>query len=195
MDYENEYDGIDENVVTLIKKKVRKLIRQGVFSESDRDDLEQELIFELHLRTLGYRSKRASVNEFVINVIERKIARLLEARNRHVCDYRSSDLSISGGFEDDEGSLDQSADRSASTNHLPHEDVQSRSTEDLCTVVYDVAKVIGTLPRELRELCFRLQTESVAEISCETGWRCDKICESINQLREIFEYAGLRGYL
>ncbi len=48
---------------------------------------------------------------------------------------------------------------------------------------------------ELRELCKRLDTDTVTEISRDTGIPRGTIYESIKKLRAIFEDAGLRDYL
>ena len=47
MGFENRYDGIDDYAVRLIKHKARQLIGSAGFTESDRDDLEQDLMLDL----------------------------------------------------------------------------------------------------------------------------------------------------
>ena len=54
--------------------------------------------------------------------------------------------------------------------------------------------VLEGLPRELRNLCWRLKAETVTEISRGTGVPRGTIYESIKKLREIFEDAGLKDY-
>jgi RNA polymerase sigma-70 factor (ECF subfamily) len=59
----------------------------------------------------------------------------------------------------------------------------------------DIRKAVESLPPELRELCMRLATDTVMEISRDTGIPRGTIYESIKKLRTIFEDAGLRDYL
>ena len=70
-----------------------------------------------------------------------------------------------------------------------------RPAAELQDLSIDLGRVIASLPPELRTLCERLQTESVTEISRDTGIPRGTIYESIKKLRAIFEDAGLRDYL
>jgi len=54
MGFENHYEGIDEYAVQLIKYKARQLVGRVGFTESDRDDLEQELMLDLLRRLPKY---------------------------------------------------------------------------------------------------------------------------------------------
>jgi TolA-binding protein len=71
----------------------------------------------------------------------------------------------------------------------------SRPMSELRNLSIDLRSAVQTLPPELRELCKRLQTESVTEISRDTGIPRGTIYESIKKLRAIFEDAGLKDYL
>ena len=72
---------------------------------------------------------------------------------------------------------------------------QSVNLEELSALVLDVSAVVSKLPTELRGLCVRLQSASLEEISQETGVSLETICNSIEEIRSIFEDAGLRDYL
>ena len=71
----------------------------------------------------------------------------------------------------------------------------SRTADELRALTIDVRKAMEQLPPELRRLCRRLETETVTEISRDTGIPRGTIYESIKKLRAIFEDAGLRDYL
>jgi RNA polymerase sigma-70 factor (ECF subfamily) len=70
-----------------------------------------------------------------------------------------------------------------------------RSVFDECDLRLDVERVMGMLAPELRELCNRLRTQTLSEISEEVGVPRHCLYTSIRKLRCIFEEAGLRDYL
>ena len=47
MGFDKRYEGIDEYAVRIIKYKARQLVGRVGFTESDREDLEQEMILDL----------------------------------------------------------------------------------------------------------------------------------------------------
>lgn len=195
MGHDNQYDGIDPYAVKLIKFKARRLIGQAGFTASDRDDLEQELILDLLRRLPKYNPKRAQLNTFIARVVEHKIATLIEARKAGIRDYRRCPFSLNDRFEDEEGRSVERVDTFDQEDYLLRTGAQSRPADELSALTTDVAAVLEGLPPELRELCHRLQAESVTEISRDTGVPRGTIYESIKKLREIFEDAGLKDYL
>ena len=47
MGFDKRYEGIDEYAVQIIKYKARQLVGRVGFTESDREDLEQEMLMGL----------------------------------------------------------------------------------------------------------------------------------------------------
>ena len=195
MGFDKHDDGVDPYAVTLIKYKARRLIGQAGFTASDRDDLEQELILDLLRRLPKYNPKRAQLNTFIARVVEHKIATLIEARKAGIRDYRRCPFSLDDRFEDEAGRSVERVDTFDQEDYLLRTGAQSRPADELSALTIDVAAVLETLPPELRELCRRLKAESVTEISRDTGVPRGTIYESVKNLREIFEDAGLKDYL
>ena len=71
------------------------------FTESDRDDLEQEMMLDLLQRLPKYNPDRAQRNTFIARVVEHKIATLIEARKAGLRDYRLCRCSLNDRFEDE----------------------------------------------------------------------------------------------
>ena len=195
MGFDNQYDGIDPYAVRLIKYKARRLIGQAGFTASDREDIEQELVFDLLRRFPKYNPKRAQLNTFIARVVEHRVATLIEARKAGIRDYRRCPFSLNDRFEDADGRSVERVDTFDQEDYLLRTGAQSRPSDELSALAIDVAAVLETLPPELRELCRRLKAESVTEISRDTGVPRGTIYESIKKLREIFEDAGLKDYL
>ena len=195
MGFDKHDDGIDPYAVRLIKYKARRLIGQAGFSASDRDDLEQEMILDLLRRLPKYNPERAQLNTFIARVVEHKIATLIEARKAGIRDYRRCRCSLNDWFEDEEGRSVERVDTFDQEDYLLRTGAQSRPSDELSALAIDVAAVLEGLPPELRDLCQRLEAETVTEISRDTGVPRGTIYESIKKLREIFEDAGLKDYL
>ena len=195
MGFDKHDDGIDAYAVGLIKYKARRLKGQAGFTTSDRDDLEQELILDLLRRRPKYNPKRAQFNTFIARVVEHRVASLIEARKAGTRDYRRCPYSLNDRFEDEEGRSVERVDAFDQEDYLLRTGAQSKPADELSALAIDVAAVLERLPPELRDLCQRLATETVTEISRDAGVPRATIYESIKELREIFEDAGLRDYL
>ena len=195
MGYENRYQGIDDYAVRIIKYKARQLVGRVGFTESDRQDLEQEMVFDLLRRLPKFKPERAQRNTFIARVVEHKVATIIEAQKAGMRDYRLCPCSLNDRFENEEGGSVERIDTINQDDYLQRTGNLSRPISDLRGLSIDVRNAVEKLPPELRELCKRLQVESVTEISRDTGIPRGTIYESIKKLRTLFEDAGLKDYL
>ena len=195
MGYENRYQGIDDYAVQLIKYKARQLVGRVGFTESDREDLEQEMVLDLLRRLPKFDPKRAGRNTFIARIVEHKVATIIEAQKAGMRDYRLCSCSLNDRLEDEEGRSIERMETINQEDYLRRTGKLSRPMSELRNLSIDLRSAVQTLPPELRELCKRLQTESVTEISRDTGIPRGTIYESIKKLRAIFEDAGLKDYL
>ena len=118
----------------------------------------------------------------------------LEQRSAWRRDYRLNEFSLD---EEDE-SKDHPVDRHENIGedeYLFRIGKQVLSSSDLRDLTIDVNRVMEMLPPELGDLCERLKTKTVADISRDTGIPRGTIYEAIQKVREIFEKAGLKDYL
>lgn len=195
MGYKNRYQGIDDYALQLIKYKARQLVGRVGFTESDREDLEQEMILDLLRRLPKFDPKRAGRNTFIARIVEHKVATIIEAQKAGMRDYRLCSCSLNDRLEDEEGRSIERMETIDQEDYLRRTGKLSRPMSELRNLSIDLRSAVQTLPPELRELCKRLQTESVTEISRDTGIPRGTIYESIKKLRAIFEDAGLKDYL
>lgn len=195
MGYENRYQGIDDYAVRIIKYKARQLVGRVGFTESDRQDLEQEMVFDLLRRLPKFKPERAQRNTFIARVVEHKVATIIEAQKAGMRDYRLCSCSLNDRFENEEGGSVERIDTINQDDYLQRTGKLSRPISDLRGLSIDVRSAVEKLPPELRELCKRLQIESVTDISRDTGIPRGTIYESIKKLRTLFEDAGLKDYL
>jgi len=195
MGYKNRYQGIDDYALQLIKYKARQLVGRVGFTESDREDLEQEMVLDLLRRLPKFDPKRAGRNTFIARIVEHKVATIIEAQKAGMRDYRLCSYSLNDRLEDEEGRSIERMETIDQEDYLRRTGKLSRPMSELRNLSIDLRSAVQTLPPELRELCKRLQTESVTEISRDTGIPRGTIYESIKKLRAIFEDAGLKDYL
>jgi len=195
MGFDKRYKGIDEYAVRIIKFKARQLVGRVGFTESDREDLEQEMILDLLQRLPKYNPDRAQRNTFIARVVEHKIATIIEARKAGLRDYRLCNCSLNERLEDEEGGSVERMETIDQEDYLRLTAGLSRSTAELRDLSIDVRQTIEKLPPELRELCRRLGIDTVTELSRDTGVPRGTIYESLKKLRAILEVAGLKDYL
>ncbi len=194
----NHCEGIDEYAVQIIKFKAKQLVGRVGLTDSDREDLEQEMILDLLQRLPKYDPARAQRNTFIARVVDHKIATIIEARKAGLRDYRLCRCSLDDRFEYGEyedGFCIERMEIIDQEDYLMRTGKISRPPSELRDLSIDVRQAIEKLPPELRELCRRLDTDTVTEISRDTGIPRGTIYESIKKLRAIFEDAGLRDYL
>ncbi len=195
MGFDNHPEAVDEYAVRLIKYKARQLVGRVGFTESDREDLEQEMLLDLLRRLPKFNPKRAQRNTFIARVVEHKIATIIESQKAGMRDYRRCRCSLNDRFDDEEGGSVERMETIDQEDYLRRTGKLARPAWELRDLSLDVQKTIEKLPPELRELCKRLDTDTVTEISRDTGTPRGTIYESIKKLRAIFEDAGLRDYL
>lgn len=195
MGFDKRDGGIDEYAVQLIRYKSGQLAGKAGFRVSDRDDLEQELVFDLWRRMPRYDSARARRNTFIARVVEHKIASLIEAQKAAMRDYRRCRWSLNDRIEDADGRSLEREETIDQDDYMLRTGARSRPAEELRDLAIDVSALLETLPPELRELCRRLEAETVSEVSRATGVPRGTLYESIRKLRKICEEAGLKEYL
>jgi RNA polymerase sigma-70 factor, ECF subfamily len=194
MGFENRYDGIDPYAVRIIKHKARKLVGHSGFTESDREDLEQEMMMDLFRRLPKYNPNLSQRNTFIAQVVEHMAAMIIEARKAGQRDYRLCNCSLNDRLEDDEGGSVERMETIDQEDYLSRTGRLSQPFREVQDAAIDICRALDSLPPEFQELCHRLQTDTVLEISREKGTPRGRIYESLKELREIFEDAGLRKY-
>ena len=195
MGYDNHFEAVDDYAIRIIKHKAKQLVGRVGLTIADRKDLEQEMLLDLLHRLPKYNPDRAQRNTFIARVVEHKVATIIEARKAGLRDYRLCRCSLNDQREDKDGNRLERMESIDQEDYLNRTGRLSRSVADTGRLCLDVHKIMDRLPSELRDLCIRLATDTVMEISRETGVPRGTIYESIKKLRSIFKDAGLGEYL
>lgn len=181
---------IDDYAKELIRIKALQLIGKGGFTESDREDIEQELTLDLLERLPQYNPERASEHTFMARVVDHKIARLIERRTAAKRDRTRTVVSLSRPVDADEGRQEPLAATVEEGGRGTH--VSEARLRDLAL---DLTEVLGGLPKQLRTLCELLSEGDIREAAEEMGVTRRTIYRWIERARGHFEDAGLDEYL
>ena len=195
MEFKNRYDGIEEYAVRIIKHKARQLIGSRGFAESDRDDLEQEMMLDLLHRLPKYDSNKAQRNTFVARIVEHKVSIIIEERSAGKRDWRLCTASMNDKLDFGESGSVERLEVYDMDEYLRQTGQLSRPSSERMELSIDLRSTISSLPPELSDLCERLQTMNVSEISRDTGIPRGTLYDRIKELRSLFEDRGLREYL
>ena len=195
MFYRNRYDGIEGYTVWIIRYKARQLVGSTGFNESDIEDLEQEMMFEVFFRLPKYDSKKAKLSTFINRILEHRIATMIKERKALKRDWRLCKLSLNDEVRLKEGGTVKRIDGYDIEEYLKRTGRLSRSFEEKLDISIDLKILIASLPPDLRILCEGLMTKNVTEISRDTGIPRGTLYDRIKKLRKLLEDSGLRDYL
>lgn len=185
----------DDYARRTIRVKVRPLIGILGFTEADREDLEQELAVHLIGRLGDYKAEKGSIKTFVRMVVESKIRTMITARKLRNRAFDNPDCSLNEEVAGTGGERLERLDCLDSEEHLMQLGYITRGSIELAEMRADVSRTISHLPPRLQELCRRLATQNVTEISRSTGVSRPTIYKDIRVVRRLFWDAGLDDYL
>jgi len=179
---------------SLIRRKASQLTRHRGFSDTDDEDITQELRISVYLACLKYRRSEGAIESFITTVVRNRVAEL--ARNRAAkrrspeCEAGSLNQIIDTG----DGPV-QWVDMFDVEKHGRPRAGQRRGDSEQVELLHDIEAVLEKLSNETREVARLLMHYSSAEIEQQLGMRRGKIRSHISLIREHFESCGLHDYL
>lgn len=187
--------GINEYAARVIRHKAKHLVGTAGFTESDRDDLEQEMMLDVITRLPKFDANRGTPKTFVARIIERKISKLIRHRTSDMRDYRREAFSLNENIEDGDGGCIERGDLVSRESIDPVVASNSRTGVEEMAFLQDLESVLVGLPDHLRRLCEILKTGSISDAAREMGVPRTTLHDHVTKLRSLFEDAGLREYL
>ena len=195
MGVKEDREAIHEYAVRITSFKARQLVGKVGFTESDRKDIEQELLCDILRRLPNYDRRRGKMTTFISRVVNHRISTLIEEQTARMRDFRQRAWSLNDPLVAKDGRTYEPAQQINADEYLQRTGKRCRTEAERVELSVDVRALVESLPEDLQDLCHRLSTQSVTDISRETGVPRGTLYDSIVRLRAIFEEAGLQEYL
>ena len=190
----NDFEDFDY-AIYLISYKIGRIIGILGFTFDDKEDLEQDLILHLLESWPQFDSQRGAVKTFINCVLDNRIRQIIESKKTQKSGFGKWTISLDERIEGEDGGIVTRIDAIDREEYMLRIGKIRRPVMDECELRMDVERVLSRLSPELRDLCERLMTQNVTEISEETGIPRHRFYPSIRKLRCIFEEAGLKDCL
>lgn len=188
------FEEIDKRSKWLVKHKAWQLVGHYGFTESDAEDIEQELTIHLLLRLRSYDPSRAARTTFVESVLNNKIRSIIkEERQSGRYDHRlvgkSLDEPVAADIDDGLTLEDMLSWDSPSVSH------GRITSSDLRDLRIDLEQAMSAMTPEMRDLCIMLIRSNIADIVRESGMPRHKIQWLRTRIKRIFLRFCLDEYL
>lgn len=189
MEPDRELEKIHKYAMRVIAHKVRRLIEDEEFLESDAEDLEQEILLDVLDRLPRYNAEKGmKPKTFVSMVIKRKICNLIRHRDQEMRNPSREECSLNECIPNGDSALIPRSETIAA----PATKGQPGADGSACLLGDDINAVVSQLPEELRRICELLPKFTPAEVARELGLPRSTLNDRLKKLRAIFDAAGLR---
>ena len=181
--------------VQLIRCKARQLVGQAGFTADDLEDIEQDLRLHLFEQLSKYDPARGAFSTFVDRVLDHKAADILDAQFAACRDCRIYVGSIDDTVRLREGGEVPIIDLDLEDAVHVQRGISDPSPHAEAELRIDLERAMAALTPEQRDLCRRLLTSTIAEISAATGVPRPTLYDRVRQIKAAFERAGLQEYV
>lgn len=156
----NRYGGVDSYAAFFISIKAKTMIRTGLFSPDDREDIEQELMIAYLKDEGNFKGNRAEKETFTRMVINHRSIQMVREITTDKRKVRLKEISLDQPAFDDEETLfiDQLDDTGALWGEKPFE-----SFADLSIQRIDILKIRESLPEDLQQTFDLVMENSISE--------------------------------
>lgn len=186
---------LPQYITTLIQVTVQKTVGSYRLTESDRDDLEQQIAMEVVRRRAKFDPGKAQEKTFLARLVKHARADIIAAREAGNRDYRREEGSLDQWVQDDAGGWELRGETITDDDagrRVGRSDMSREEQHDMCSDLRDAA---AALPDHLRDIYEHLKKlGSARAVARATGLHHSSVCDSLKQIRERFEKAGLDVY-
>ena len=187
---------LPQEITTLIIKKANRLVGRYRFSESDREEIEQQIIFEVLRRRAMVDEARARQMGFLMMLVQHAVADLIAARMTTGRDYRLEEGSLDQQTQDASGYWELRGETITEDDATRHIGRPGETCGDHRDLSIDLADATSRLSPRLREIFRHYATlGSAREVARVTGLHHSSVCDALRQIKDQFQTAGLEIYL
>jgi RNA polymerase sigma-70 factor (ECF subfamily) len=185
----------NKRISNFIRFKARQIVGKAGFTESDIDDIAQEMTTDLLSRLPKFDPGKAKESTFVARIIEHKISKLIRHRKQAKRDYRRESCSLGDMLEGPYGNPIARSETIDQDKAEIRTGKRHRTYEEEIHLRLDVSLVISKLPDDLRPVAEQLMTKTITEAAKSLGIPRTTLYGMRDRLRSIFENADLKKYL
>jgi DNA-directed RNA polymerase specialized sigma24 family protein len=189
MESKNLYTGILPYAVKTVRYWASRLTKHPVFISSDLEDLEQDLMLELHRRLPNFNSSKSSLATFIARVVANCAASLIKQAKAEKRGGGFEIISLNNKITTDQNSHPIelieviASDQALWADQKPHWSNQ-------VTVHIDMNHIIGELPHSLSLVAQYFFFNTIPEIMNNTGISRFCLKKSLASIKQAFVKAG-----
>lgn len=179
----------------FIRHKSRQIIGRHGISRDDRADLDHDMKLRLLRRFRQFDPRKSDWPAFVVTVVERHVATILESHQRLKRLGAGTEVSLAEETFDEDGLTCEEGDRVELDHVARITGAFDRSDAEWLELDHDVAAALAKLPVEIRHICERLQHNSIAATADALGMPRSTLMSQLRRLRPVFDQLGLSAFL
>ncbi|MFQ5734292.1 MAG: sigma factor [Planctomycetaceae bacterium] len=178
-----------------IALKAKQLIGRAGFTKADREDLQQEMKLRIWQRLAQFDPTKAHWNAFVVTVVERHAATILQRARRQKRLGGDTPVSLSELVEDCDNEIVELADTIGPQHRENTTGRWVDGFENQVDLKITVDELLATLPKDLRRLCTLLKSYNVQDSAARMGVHRTTAFRMLCEIRSIFLAAGFEDFL
>ena len=187
---------LPQEITDLITSKAQRLVGHYRFTESDREEIEQQVALQVVRKRATVPEARARQMGFLITLVQHAVADIVAARKAGNRDYRREDASLDQWVQDAAGGWElrgETVTEDDAARHVGRPDASRGDRHDLAIDLVDAADRLSPRLREIFEQYAVLG--SPREVAKAIGVHHSTVYEALKQIKDHFEKAGLTIYL
>jgi DNA-directed RNA polymerase specialized sigma24 family protein len=187
MDYQNTYEGIDPEIIKIVKKTAKRAIGKAGLKNCDLPDIEQELMLAA-LKALERLQKDAEYERaFISRSINNRLKMIFRERNLKSKKWCRCCVSLNISVELDDGSMEELINFIDTEQMLRNDSCFFSDPYQNIDLAGNINSVIEKLPEKLQKLCEELKEKPVNEFICRKNMSRKNACREIKRLRKKLE--------
>lgn len=174
----------------LILRKAEQLATYPSFSQSDIDDIQQELQMQLFISMSKFDAEKGDWRAFVKATVERNVASIIERQGAAKRGNGDTPVSLSTVVQGEDGLVELES-LVGRWNLEARTGGHSPSHTDVIDAAMDIEHALSMLPPDLRELCEQLKTMTITELARKLDMPRSTLRAKLVAVRDVMTEAGL----
>jgi RNA polymerase sigma-70 factor (ECF subfamily) len=180
----NTYEGIDPELVRIVKKTAKRAIGKAGFTQNDLPDIEQELMLSA---LNGLKRRRTNVENgtaFIQGIVNNQLKQLFRKENSKSKSWRQRRISLNISVELDSGDLEELINLLDTECLLRNTSFYAPDPYQYIDLATNINSLIRTLPLNFQEFCEDLKKQPVRELIRERNLNARIVRKIIRHIRK-----------